>query len=212
MIRFRDVSIRRKMMLLTLVTSSVALLLASAAFLTHELVTYRDSMTQELATLANVIGDNSTAALTFNDQRAAEELLTSLRAQEHIVAAALYRDDGTTFALYRRTPGDTASLPAARDSEESEFTDDHLLLFHPVVLAGDRIGTVFLQSDLEEMNARIVRYALIVAGVLMASLLVSLVVSHRMQRFISDPITTLSETAQVVSKEKDYSIRVPAGS
>ena len=68
---FRDLSIRRKLMLIILVTSSVALLLACAAFISFDLYTFRPAKLHDLTTLADIVGSNSTAALAFGDQDSA---------------------------------------------------------------------------------------------------------------------------------------------
>jgi hypothetical protein len=49
-----------------------------------------------------MIGSNSTGALSFGDRKAASELLSTLRAQRSMVAAALYSADGQLFAVYLR--------------------------------------------------------------------------------------------------------------
>ena len=59
---FRDLSIKRKLTLVIMLTSTAALLLACGAFVAYELLTFRDVMTQELETLAGIISENSTAA------------------------------------------------------------------------------------------------------------------------------------------------------
>lgn len=204
---FGKLSIRRKLMLMTLLTSSVALLLASAAFLTYELLTFRRAMTQELSVLGNVVSDNSTASLTFNDRGSAEELLASLKAQEHIMMAALYRKDGTVFAHYARAGNTTAVAPPPLKEQGFWFRNDVLELFRHVTLEGEHLGGLYIQSDLEEMNSRLRQYAVIVSVILLASLLGAMVLSTGLQRVISDPISHLAKTAKIVSEEKNYSIR-----
>src|SRR2546422_4898850 len=76
---FRDLSIRRKLTLIIMLTSSVALLLACAAFVSYDLYTFRQAKVHDLTTLAEIIGSNSTAALTFGDSNSAKEILGALR-------------------------------------------------------------------------------------------------------------------------------------
>jgi hypothetical protein len=74
-LRLRDASIQRKLTVIIMLTSSVALLLACGAFVTYDLITFRGELVRELSTLAEIIGTNSTAALAFNDKHSAEETL-----------------------------------------------------------------------------------------------------------------------------------------
>src|SRR5206468_13072933 len=71
-------------------------------------------------------------------------------------------------------------------------------------------GTVLIQSDLQEIIKRLQSYALIVSAVTLASLAAALLLSSIIRRNISDPIMSLAETARVVSRDRVYSVRVPA--
>ncbi len=80
----------------------------------------------------------------------------------------------------------------------------------PIMFQGGKVGTVFIRSDLREMIARLERYAVIVGGVMMASLAAALVLSSLIRRNIADPIMQLAEVASTVSRDKIYSVRAPA--
>ena len=72
---FRNLSIRRKLTLIVMITTCTAILLACLAFLAFDIHTERQFRARDLETLAKVLGSNSTAALTFNDPAAAREVL-----------------------------------------------------------------------------------------------------------------------------------------
>src|SRR5262245_62070957 len=90
--------LRHKLTVITMLTSVAALVLACITFLGNELYTFRRSMSQDLATLGDVIADNCTAAITFGDAEAAKGVLTSLRVQKHVVSACVYGADDKPFA------------------------------------------------------------------------------------------------------------------
>jgi uncharacterized membrane protein affecting hemolysin expression len=92
-------SIKRKQTLIVMLTSGVALLLACGAFATYEVMAFRTAMVQNLSTLAEIIGNNSSAALDFSDPKAAKETLSALRAQPNIVAGCIYTAKGEVFAV-----------------------------------------------------------------------------------------------------------------
>src|ERR1700677_1640923 len=100
--RYRNLAVRHKLRLIILFAASFALVLSSAAVVVYDQVVARSDLRNDLAVLAEIVGSNSTAAVTFRDRRAAEEILSGLRAKEHIVAATIYSDDGKPFASYRR--------------------------------------------------------------------------------------------------------------
>jgi len=203
---FRDLSIQKKLMLIIMATSSSALLLASTGFVAHELYTFRDAAARDLSTLAEVIAGNSSAAVAFDVPGSAEDLLGTLGAERHIVAACIYTSDGKVFARYSRA-SEGAACPAEPARDGHRFERDHLALWRPILLDGERIGGIYLRSDLQEMRVRLNRYAIIVALVVLASTLVAFLVSSRLQHTVSEPILHLARTAKVVSERKDYSVR-----
>jgi signal transduction histidine kinase/DNA-binding response OmpR family regulator len=173
---------------------------------------FRQSKLRDLTMLAEVLGSNSTAAMTFTDSSVAGEVLQAASDNEHILAARVYRSDGQPFATYLR-PSETAgfSFPAVETSG-SRFERDRLVVFRPIVLDGRTIGTIFLASDLEELS-QLLRLYLALFSLIVGSLSAgAFFLAGRMQRTISDPILSLARTTKVVTTGKDYSIRVPRGS
>src|SRR3989442_806727 len=203
----RDVSLTRKLMVIIKLTSSVALLLACVAFVTYERVEFRQDMVDDLTVKANLFAEQSTAALSFKDPKAATEILHKLAAQKHIVSACIYRSDGNVFAKYQRTDLREVFSPPAPQKNGHRFDDRHLELFREILLNGRAIGTVYLKSDLLELNTRLQQYANIVIYVLLISIGVAWLLSLRLQKIVSQPILHLAKTTRAVSARKNYSLR-----
>src|SRR5271169_1340227 len=102
MTQFRDISIRHKLTLVTMLATAAALLVAVGALATYDFVTFRHAMMRNLETHADIVGNNSVGALSFADAADAKADLASLRADPHIVAAALYQQSGEVLATYFR--------------------------------------------------------------------------------------------------------------
>src|SRR6266566_1637491 len=142
----RDKPIRQRLMAILLLTSGVVVVLTCAAFLAYEFVTFRQITLKNLSTLGGIIAANSTASLAFQNEGDAREILSALRAEPHVVAAALYDKDGKLFARY---PADlpVAAFPAAPDRDGYRFEHSHLVGFAPVAQASNpRLGTLYLLS------------------------------------------------------------------
>jgi signal transduction histidine kinase/CheY-like chemotaxis protein/HPt (histidine-containing phosphotransfer) domain-containing protein len=202
-----NLSLKRKLQVIITLTAGAALVLASAALLTCDLIAFGSSMRGDLETLAEILGSNSTAALTFGDQKAANELLAGLKANRHIMTAYLYAADGKPFARYRRAGLSQEAVAPPAELDGSRFTYDRLALFRRILLYDQPVGTVYLESDLEGIQARLTRFAGIVAIVLLVSSLFAFLLSSQLQGVISKPILQLASTARIVSVEKDYSVR-----
>jgi len=204
----QNLSIKRKLTLITMLTSSLALILSSASFLIYDLVSFRHLLSQDLMTQAQIIGYNSAGAMAFKDEPAATATLSALTAKEDIISAVLYKPDGNIFAHYSRG---TAALPAYLPSHLQEqgyrFKGGYLEVFHDVTLNGDRLGTLYLQSDLRQWSQRARRYANILIVFVLVSGLFAFFVSSKLQGFISRPILHLEDTMRMVSVNKSYGVR-----
>src|ERR1700722_3447981 len=183
----RKSSIKRKVTTVIMRASVAVLLVTVAAFMIYDLVTFRQTMVQNLVTQARTIADNSTAALAFRNENDAANVLSSLRTNPHIVAAAIYDAQGKLFIKYPASISD-ADLPAAPQSQGHQFEKSHLAVFQPVVQSGKRLGTLYLQSDLTALSQRFRLYGAISSIIMLGSLLVAFLLSNTLQRSISNPI------------------------
>jgi signal transduction histidine kinase/DNA-binding response OmpR family regulator len=208
----RNMSIGRKITVIILTTGFTKLLLVCLALAAYDVRSLRHTMSQDLATLADVIAGNSTAALTFHDTRAAQDVLSALRAQPHISIACIYAEDGTLFAAYSRDPKSTRSAPSSPRAYGAYLSADRLTEFRPILLAGDAIGVVYLESDLEEMHTRIHAYESVLGLVLLLSTFVASLLALQLQKLVCHPILELARAAKKVSTERNYSLRLPVNS
>jgi len=199
-------SIQRKQMLVIMLTSSVALLLACAAFIAYDTVIFRGELVESVSVLAEAVGNNCAAAIDFNDPKAATDTLAALHANENIVSACVYSRDGRVFAVYQRD-GAVPFIPPPMRITGQEFAGGQLHLFRPVKQHEELVGEIFVASDLRDLSSRLMRYLGIAGLVLLVSLLTALMLANRLQRLISDPILLLARVARSVAVDKNYSAR-----
>ncbi len=205
--RYRDLPIRYKLRVIVMLTVGAALAVACGAVLMSHYYMQRDSLRRDLSVLAEIIGANSTAALSFGDRKAAEELLSGLKANRSIAMAAIYSADGKMFASYRRGPGATAPASLPIQGPGSSFENNRLRIVQQILLQHQLIGGIYLESDLGEVNSKIREFALIVIVTLTVALLLALMLSARLQTVISEPIARLARAAHAVSAQKDFTVR-----
>ena len=208
MIWFPKSSIKRKVTIVIMRASIAVLLVTVAAFMIYDLVTFRQTMVQNLVTQARTIADNSTAALAFRNENDAANVLSSLRTDPHIIAAAIYDAQGKLFVKFPASIPD-AQLPASPSGHGYQFGKSHLIVFQPVVQSGKPLGTLYLQSDLTALSQRFQLYGAISLFIMGGSLLVAVLLSNMLQRRISDPIIALTETTRKISQQHNYSLRAP---
>ena len=203
---FRDLSIQRKLMLVLMLTSGVVLLLATAGFLVYDYVTFREKMVSDLVGLAEMIQVNASTALVFNDRDTGEKLVQALKARPRIVRAYLLNPESQVFAQYSRD-GESAAPPPSVVGRGQRFEGDRLLVFEPVDFNGNVVGTIYLESDTEEIRARVRDYATILAVLLPSLFIVAFILSSLAQRVVSRPILDLDRVARTVSGRRDFSVR-----
>jgi len=203
-------SISRKLTWMNMLVSGAALLLACAAFIAFDMITFRQVMVRNLSTQAQIIASNSVSALLFNDPQSAENTLLALKAAPNILSAQVYLPDGRPFASYSRTRDGHSPVPPPIPSGQTEahwIKNEEIALVRSIVLEGKPIGAVYIRSDLQELHSRVQRYAVIAAIVLSACLLAALLISSIFRRAVAEPIVDLSRIAGIVSRDKNYSVR-----
>jgi PAS domain S-box-containing protein len=204
---YLDLSIRQKLQTIVMVTSGVALLVASVGFTLYDRSTFLRAKTQDLSAAAKMVGSNSTAALSFGDAKSAKEVLSALQAKQNVINACIYSKDGRVFASYSRDAAHRDFSPPPAQAQATAIVKNNMVLFQPITLNGKSIGTIFIEADLTDLDARFTRFLEIDFLVLLASLAVAFLLSTRLQRVISGPIRELADTALSVSSRENYSIR-----
>ena len=204
---FRNHPIRRKLAIVTLGATILALVLACTGFAIYERESFRTTTVTQLTTLADVLGANAAACVTFNDKKTGREILGALRAEHNILAAALYGDNGELFAEYRRSDLKANFQVPVWQKSGAHFDRKTIILGRRVSLNGEEVGSIVILSDLSELRAKLREYAQISVLVLLVSLLLTYLASSRLLRMVSNPIVELAEVAGRVSVGQDYSLR-----
>ena len=107
----QHLSIRGKLLAITVSASGIALALSLTLFVFLDLHSFRTTQANDLAATVAVIGGNATTALIAGDLDAARRIMLILRAKAGIDAACLYNSQRTLVANYVRT-GALAACPS----------------------------------------------------------------------------------------------------
>ena len=210
----RNLSLARKIIVVIMGVSSTALLLACLALVAYDSTTARTGLTRDIGMLADVVGATSTAAVSFSDAKAATESLGAVAVNPNVRMAAILRN-GAVFARFDRNHDTQAQSiltridPALVRTPQAVFTydADSLRVVRPILLDGELIGGVYIESGLAELRDRQRRLISIIAVVLFGAVAVAFVLSSRLQRLISSPILRLTDVTRTVSRDRNYDIR-----
>ncbi|MFN7965342.1 MAG: response regulator [Acidobacteriota bacterium] len=208
MSRFSDLPLRRKLMLLVMAAVVTALLLQRAATLLHDRFNSWQGLRAELAGHAELVGANCTAALSFGDKAAGAEILSAFRHRPSVELATLYDAKGRAFASYVRP--DVVGLAAPlTPPTEGEATSTFITVSFPITLGTERVGTIYLRSDLSPLHQRDRTQLLISIAVMLLALGAAFLVSLWLQRSVTAPVQRLSEAAHLVRTEGNFALCVP---
>ena|GEM_PF-2389247 len=169
MFNFRNTSIKNKLKIVIVSTSSIVLLLASFAFISNDLISFRRNMTTELLSLADLISLNTLQLVAFDRSNETKEFLSTLKINPNIVAAhvLIAKEQNklppkqTIFASYARgqtLPEDIASMKI-EESEEPIFCDYYMENFpkHDYVSLNKEVETgVFISQNYIEVFRNII--------------------------------------------------------
>ncbi|HSW06793.1 methyl-accepting chemotaxis protein [Aquabacterium sp.] len=193
-----DIPIGRKLLLITVLASAVALLLAGSALVAYDVYAYRVQKAQEIAVQSDILAASVSAALEFNDAKVAQESLNALRANPDFAAAGVYDAKRALLASYTRQ-GTIMPVPAMAADIGRHFENNDLVAFWPVRQGTRQLGSVYLRMSTEPMALRLARYGGIILLVMLGSLLITLPVAMRLHSVIVKPITEIAAAARRVA-------------
>jgi len=204
---FRDWSIRHKLTGLFVLMAFITALTVSVPMVIFDMVGLRRAMARDLATLADALARNSTAALTFRDAETARDVLQALKAEPSVKAACIYTSEGKPFAKYVREGKEADFIPPFAQDPGIHFEWDRLIEFRDIVLDDEQVGTIYVESDLQRLHARLRQYIIASFGMLVLTLSIAFWIASRLQRPISRPLLDFVGTAEKISSAGNYSVR-----
>jgi signal transduction histidine kinase len=203
----RDLSLSKKIKTIILVSTSLALILSSLAFLRLAWNSLRDSMELDAIGLAKAIGDNATAALIFRDPTAAHEIILALSGDHRIIEAALWEKGGTRLAIYRRDTNKISRIPLLIQPEAASFEKDSLVVVRNISMDNEHVGSIYLRMGLASLRSLFANIALIMAVITTGMLLFTYFIASKLQALVSKPVMDLARTVKSISEKKNYDIR-----
>jgi signal transduction histidine kinase/CheY-like chemotaxis protein len=199
-------TLRSKMIAVVLLTTLAALAVALGAMVANDVRRSQQAWTADLLTQAELLGQTTAPALSFDDPKVARQNLELLRYKPQVQAAAVYDARQRIFASYA-TSREHSHFPPGIEADGARVVDGDLVVFKRVVDQGEVLGTIYLRArhDLAERAAEYTGIALTVAALAM---LVAWALSYRLQRFVTRPIEAISLVSREVVEQKAYSRRV----
>jgi signal transduction histidine kinase/DNA-binding NarL/FixJ family response regulator len=213
---FRRQSVARKLTATVVSITGVTIIASCTVLAIVFYVNSRSRMALNLAMLADVVGANSTAALTFRDATAAADTLRSTAIDEHILNAQLFTRDGTRLATYARPGAPSMSTQPKDDGPPgiqavAEFEGSRLRVVRPIALNHEIIGSIVVESNTSDVWRQLGNFAVVVAATLFCAFSIAFAMARKSARLIFAPVTRLVEVMRLVHRGGRYEVRAEAG-
>jgi signal transduction histidine kinase len=200
-------SLRKKISIVTVAPTMMAVLLASCAFLWLARYLLLDTVRADTIGMADAVGSSCTAALMFKDETSAREIISSLGQDPKVLQAYLYLENGIALASYHKGGAAEARVVPRLVSGITNDGDESLIIVREISLDRERLGTFYIRVSLESVHLLLVKVVTFLLGIGGCILLIVWVVSSRLQALVFQPLLDLAKAVKTISDRKDYGIR-----
>jgi len=207
----RMMSLRQRLVLLTMAVTGVAFTLA---VICNYLYFSRQSRTQiadDLQSITSMMANNTEAALFFDDAEAAEHILASLRNEREITASVLFRPDGTVQASYTRDDSSGRVPPSLPLPQGIVWEPDRVRSSQVVFFQGKPVGQLYIEYGLAGLRQLMARRLRIIVLMDLLCMGIAYILAWRFSKTVSRPLNDLAWVARLVATGKNFALRAPPG-
>lgn len=205
---FRNLSIKNKIIFMVLIVTVFTIGFGFALIIVKDIKSFKSDMFNTVQMNANLIGEYSVTPLAFQDEKGAKEVLKKLQSIPSIENGYVYGETGELFAAYNKSTEAVDGHERLPDQLEDRFQGNYLHIYHPIYYDNVRYGTIYLRASTAKLNEKIENYLFTMFLIMLGLFIISYLLAHSLQQFISRPILRLASVAERISDEADYSIRV----
>ena len=220
--RFEQLSVSQKLRSALVSTTLVALLISSSSIGIFQVFSFYRALLDHVGVVAEVIAQNSTAALVFGDVKSASKVLETIKAEPDIQTGVLLTPDGKVFASYdlaSQGPIPESELAANSWVAESlksgrssfQLAWNRLDYMSSISFDGANIGRIYLRTHLGRLYQYAMWNAVVIVLVVIGAATIAILFSRKLQRRITTPIQELASAMAEVSDTQDFSLRVKPG-
>lgn len=204
---FAALPIKRKLVVIFLLSASLALIFATVVSLVSHRVMALVVHKNEIQVLSHIIGVNSRAGILFQDKDALETVLLSLADDPRVVSARLYDTGNNLLASYNNGLYVERDKELGSDVPGVKIKGNRATVNRYIEYDGERIGRLMIHVSFDE----VIKVLLLVTGILILAfaiaLTVALFISNRLLSVVTEPILSLFGTMQNISQSGEYSHR-----
>lgn len=201
-------SINRKLIIIQMITFSLAITVSASLYLYFDYNTMLANKSKSLLVVSQVIGSNAKAPLMFDDSEAANEILNDLKVEADVTNACIVDTSLKCLGNYTRNGSleyEFKKIP--KEETKLEVTPNDIFVYYKIYSDKEWLGAVFLKSELTTLKQQFYDKIKIVVFVVLAGFVLAFLLSSFLQKYISRPIVKLAGLMEGVNQSMNYKIR-----
>lgn len=194
---------------MTIIAISATYYSSQKAYLTEKNLT-------DLKTVSQIMVNDLTSALLFNDPQSASNTIKSLKFADYIVHAEVFDKNDDSFSSYHQKmdfiPLHSKSMIQRITLADPmiTFRDKRGLHIYTGMFSEDeRIGVLYLMDDLSELSSALNRLFYSVALTALIVAIISILLGLKLVDIITQPLNEMLTTIREITEEKNYTPRTP---
>jgi signal transduction histidine kinase/CheY-like chemotaxis protein len=200
-----SLSLKNKLVYIIMGASTTVLMLTITIYLMFDVASLKKNKVKDIEVLAKIIAENNQAALLFNDKEAAKESLYSLIANKDIEYVCIVDKYGEIFSESNFT---SIKIIPPKKKEDTGEKKNAIEVFHEIDFQGEKLGSLYIISNLNQVNNQIKIAIITGVSILIISLIISYILTYIIQRIITNPILELASISSEISENKDFSTKI----
>jgi len=207
-----NISLKNKLIMIIFGVSIFGMVILFAFNLYRQINEFRENLVHETKLKAELLGEYSIPTLDFDDKRAAFEILTKLDVIPHIISGYTFTTDGKLFASHNKENPENIYIPEPYEKERVSFKDNVLLVNQPIIFNEKKYGTIILVASTNVLENELTEYFIYSIVLFLFIAVVTYILAIKLQKYISQPILDLADTAKNISLNNNYAFRVKKSS
>lgn len=199
-------SIRRKLTIMTMAISMVAVAIAVTAVTSYLIYDMRQSKIEAVRLIAKIAGDRNSAALAFRTKDSIESSLEIYRQSPSIRAVCIYDDTGALFGEYKQAD-EKQEFCLQSFVQLPDGIQDLITVKEKIVQSGSALGSIYVVSDTREIHAYVTKITQISLLVAVITMFLIAFTTVYLSRTLSEAILELTSTIQSITSSRNYSLR-----
>lgn len=198
-------SIKKKLMLITMTVSFVGLLVVGSGILIREVISLNKMQQVDMQVLAEIMANNTSAFLMFDDEMGAQKTLDSLRAKTQVTKAILFDKTKNIFVSHITDGELNVTYDYIKNKIDSG--DDVFHVWKKAVIGDELVGYIYIESNDSLIREFVYGALMTLMTALMLGFFVTYILASRLQKIISEPVEHLTDTASKITAQRDYSLQ-----